>query len=118
MPSDIDVVITETREIESLLSKYFDSEGRGLHQKITSASSSLDASLVKKLRWIATIRNKVVHENNFEIPNRDSYIKACEECKNLLQRTPDSIGFFGNFDIDYKLVAVIATMIFVLILVH
>lgn len=118
MSSDIDVVITESKEIETLLSKYFDAEGRGLHQKITNASPSLDASLVKKLRWIATIRNKVVHEVDFEIPNRESYIRACNECKKLLQKTPDNIGFLCGFDIDYKLVVTIVAMILIVIIVY
>ena len=50
----------------------------GLHEKI-STSKNLPNQLVKDMRFLATIRNKLIHERGFDsIPDRDGFIKTFE----------------------------------------
>lgn len=67
----ISTAVKKAKEIETLLAENFEAEGKGLHQKITSAGPYLPVEMQKKLRWIATIRNKMVHEEGFE----DEFLK-------------------------------------------
>jgi|GEM_PF-6422559 len=48
--------------IENLLSE-LDAEGMGLHEKVTFLKSILDKNTKKNIRFIASIRNQVMHEN-------------------------------------------------------
>lgn len=50
--------------------------GKGLHEYISSVGERLPASVVKRLRYIASVRNKVVHED-LDIPNIEDYRRAC-----------------------------------------
>lgn len=79
-PSDIELVIRYSRALESLLGKRLGATGTGLHEKITSVEKRLGEPLVKRLRWIATIRNKVVHEEGFALPNAAAYEAVCKKC--------------------------------------
>lgn len=63
----IEDVVLLTREIESLLDN-LGATGRGLHEKLTSVENRLNLQTVKKMRWIATMRNKTMHEHKF--PNQ------------------------------------------------
>ena len=51
----------------------------GLYEKVTSVESLLPQELVRKLRWIATVRNKVVHEADFDIENPTEFRESCEQ---------------------------------------
>ncbi|KAH9261127.1 hypothetical protein BASA81_000831 [Batrachochytrium salamandrivorans] len=64
---DLTLVIVSSKHLEKLLEEKFDAEGKGLHEKITSAKH-LPEDLKRKLRRIATIRNKLVHEGWFTCP--------------------------------------------------
>jgi hypothetical protein len=78
--SDIELAITKVKVLESLLEQAFGATGKGLHEKVTSAQDKLPPALVKKLRFIATVRNKIVHESNYqEIDDRAGFIRACDE---------------------------------------
>lgn len=57
-------ILDYTTQIESLLTK-LGATGRGMHEKLDSIESKIELSMVKKIRWIATLRNKAVHEENF-----------------------------------------------------
>jgi hypothetical protein len=61
-------------------------QGRGLHEKITSIESMIDSSVVNKIRYIATIRNKVLHEDGFDL-DQDSmshFETACDQVEMAL----------------------------------
>jgi hypothetical protein len=77
--SDIELVIERCKALESLLEHKLGAEGRGMHEKVSSVENRLPPDLVKKLRFIGTIRNKVVHEAGYSLQNRDEFIKACDE---------------------------------------
>jgi hypothetical protein len=68
--SSIELAIRYCKQIESLLEQQFAAEGRGLHEKVSSVEDVISRRpRASKLRWIATLRNKVVHEDGFEIEN-------------------------------------------------
>lgn len=56
-------IIKISQELEKTLERKFGAEGRGLHEKLTSVESKVAPEIRKKVRLIATIRNKAVHED-------------------------------------------------------
>ncbi|HEY1191925.1 MAG TPA: hypothetical protein VGE74_30120, partial [Gemmata sp.] len=62
--SDIELAVTRTKALESLLEQALGATGKGLHEKVTSVQARLSPGLVKKLRFVATVRNKIVHESH------------------------------------------------------
>ncbi len=86
MQSDIDIVVTQSKTLEALLEQKFGATGRGLHEKLSSIEYQLEAGLVKNIRWIATMRNKVVHEN-FQLTNQNDFLKSCQRALEGLQNS-------------------------------
>ena len=77
---DTELVIHSAKELEFLLEEHFRATGKGLHEKISSVENRLPPALVRKMRWLATIRNKLVHERGFtHIPDRAAFIEAFDE---------------------------------------
>lgn len=93
--SDIDLVITKSKQLEQALQDKFGANGRGLHEKVASVESQLDTALVKKLRWIATLRNKVVHEE-FELPSQTEYTAACDDALKKISALPHTLAIINN----------------------
>jgi len=60
----IEVAVKASRRLESLLEAKFGATGRGLHEKLTSVESRIPEELRRSIRWVATVRNKVVHEDD------------------------------------------------------
>lgn len=87
MASDIETVIEHSKAIEQILSERFGATGRGLHEKANSVANQLDEPTIKTLRWIATMRNKVVHEN-FSLPNQNDFINSAQRVCEKLQSMP------------------------------
>ena len=83
--SDIELAVKYSRYLEFLLEKRLGATGTGLHEKVTSVEKRLGEPLVKRLRWIATLRNKVVHEEGFALPNAAEYQAVCKKCTEELQ---------------------------------
>ena len=82
MMSDIELAITKAKALESLLEQVFNATGKGLHEKVTSVQGRLSPPLVKKLRFVATVRNKIVHESDYQqIDDRAGFIRACDEAE-------------------------------------
>src|SRR5215212_8436118 len=80
--SDIELTITRVKALESLLEQVVGATGKGLHEKVTSVQSKLSPALVKKLRFVATVRNKIVHESDYkQIDDRDGFVRACDEAE-------------------------------------
>ena len=86
MQSDIDIVVTQSKTLEALLEQKFGATGRGLHEKLSSIEYQLEAGLVKNIRWIATLRNKVVHEN-FQLTNQNDFLRSCQRALEGLQNS-------------------------------
>ncbi|ASK56779.1 DUF4145 domain-containing protein [Vibrio cholerae] len=89
--SEIEQVVLRTRKLETLLREQYHAEGKGLHQLITSCEERLPHDVIKKLRYVATIRNKVVHEDDYRLDDRKAFLAVCQECEDGL--TPRSGKF-------------------------
>jgi hypothetical protein len=88
--SHYEVVIGRCKKLERLLEEGMGANGRGLHEKVTSVQGKLPPALVKRLRFIATVRNKLVHESaGDKIDDVAGYKQACdlaeEELKQLIK---------------------------------
>lgn len=59
---DIDTAVRGARQLEGLLEQRFGAQGRGLHEKLSSVEAQIPLPVVKQIRWIASLRNRVVHE--------------------------------------------------------
>lgn len=78
---DLSLVIFSAKELEQVLEQHFEGTGKGLHEKISSATG-LSEDLKRRLRRIATIRNKLVHEVGFDhIPDRTRFKAEFESSK-------------------------------------
>ena len=83
---DLALVVSASKELESILEKEFNAHGKGLHEYVTSVEKYLTPSLVKKMRFLATIRNKLVHERGFDkIPDKAAFIQTFETAEHELQ---------------------------------
>ncbi len=89
--SDIEKVVMRTRTIEKLLRTQYHAEGKGLHQLISSCEERLPHDVIAKLRYIATVRNKIVHEEDFQLDDRKGFMAVCDYCEKEL--TPRSSRF-------------------------
>lgn len=85
--SDIDSVIRYSKKLEKRLEQHYGANGRGLHEKASSVESQLTASTLKSLRWVATMRNKVVHEDDFQLDNLSEFERTCERLLSELGET-------------------------------
>ncbi|MGR5322202.1 hypothetical protein [Vibrio sp. DNB22_19_1] len=68
--SSYEIVIENSKDLEGRLAK-IGATGKGLHEKTSSVSGLLPAELVKELRAVATIRNKLVHEEDFSLTHNE-----------------------------------------------
>ncbi len=71
-------IISLTRKIEARLEK-MGASGNGIHSKVSSIEKKLDKELIKKLRWIATIRNNAMHAHKFKIDDFYDFKESCKE---------------------------------------
>lgn len=100
--NDFELVIRATKDLEHLLETGFGAPAGktvGLHDKITAAQTShgLSTETVKKLRYLVTIRNKMVHDHGFNsLPDRKhfarSYDSAERELRDKLKGSSSSSG--------------------------
>ena len=85
--SDIDLAVRRSKRLEARLRRNFGVEGRGLHELIDAADRkrALPPTLTRKLRFVATIRNKIVHDTDYtRIDDRDGFVSACEQAEREL----------------------------------
>jgi hypothetical protein len=74
--SQIELAVTLSRRLETLLEQKHKAVGKGLHEKVSSIEGNLSADLVKSLRYIATMRNSVVHQEGFVIDDQARFSAA------------------------------------------
>ena len=77
--SDLKAILDSTKKIEALIEQRLGGSGRGLHEKLSNAKVRIPEPLTKKIRYIASIRNKTVHEDGFEIEDMGRFLKTCEQ---------------------------------------
>ncbi|OOF09282.1 MULTISPECIES: DUF4145 domain-containing protein [Salinivibrio] len=78
---EVAVVIKHSRRLESLLRQHYHADGKGLHQLVDSCQKRLPNDVIGKLRFVATIRNKVVHEEGFEVDDLRQFVSVCKACE-------------------------------------
>ncbi len=61
--SQIEIAVLASKKIEALLRDGFGAQGRGLHEYLANIEHRLPAAVVKKGRYIASLRNQVVHHD-------------------------------------------------------
>lgn len=64
MSAERATILEKAIRIEALLAS-LGGNGRGIHEKLTSIEQQLDQNMIKKIRRVASIRNKAAHEINF-----------------------------------------------------
>ena len=84
-----DSINQRTKEIGAILIKLFQAEGRGLHELITSCEKRLSPLALCGLRRVATIRNRLFHEESFTIDKVPEDFDAL--CKELIEYIPNSV---------------------------
>ncbi|MFC3679090.1 hypothetical protein [Bacterioplanoides pacificum] len=77
--SIIEQVINHTKKAEHILETHFKAEGRGMHEKLSHAERYIPAPLLKKLRYVATIRNKMMHEHDFELSEPEIFLDTARK---------------------------------------
>jgi hypothetical protein len=78
--SFLEAVIQKTKRLEGLLEERYQAVGRGLHEKATSIEHKLDSNTLKQIRFIASVRNKLVHEDGYRFDdNEGDFLKKCDE---------------------------------------
>ena len=83
-------IIESVKRIETLLAQRHGATGRGLHTKVDSVREALPADLVKQLRWIATMRNKTMHEEGFFPKDMPGLRRAMLDCTLRLEQSGDA----------------------------
>ncbi|PSC72633.1 hypothetical protein C2E20_3848 [Micractinium conductrix] len=85
--NDYELVIRSSKDLEYILEAYLGAQGKGLHEKCSSVQQYLTPALVKKIRYLATIRNKLVHERQFHhIPDRPRFVENYQIAERELQQ--------------------------------
>lgn len=75
-------LLEEIKDVENLLDD-IEAEGNTLHQKIDSVRNRIDIKYINKLRWMSTIRNKILHGGHISI-DVTAFKRAIEETKSYL----------------------------------
>ena len=85
---EIAIVVKKSKRLESLLKTHYHAEGKGLHSLVSSIEERLPHDVINKLRFIATIRNKTVHEDGYKVEDMKRFLLVCKACeKELLPRS-------------------------------
>ena len=87
MQSDIEVVINASKRLEALLEQRLGATGRGLHEKVSSVEQRLDVQVARDLRFLATVRNQLVHEGDRHgLDDRQRFEEVVERCAEALSQ--------------------------------
>lgn len=85
MASDLDLAVGWSKRFEGELERRFNARGRGLHEKLDSVRDDLPPGVVRDLRLVATVRNRIVHESGYaRIEGRREFLAACRRARRAL----------------------------------
>ena len=69
-----------TQTLEQLLETRYHAQGRGLHEKLSSVETQIPKRVQKRIRFIATMRNKATHEDvNIASERYSAIVQAYDE---------------------------------------
>eukprot|EP01013_Petalomonas_cantuscygni_P010770 TRINITY_DN23984_c0_g1_i1.p1 TRINITY_DN23984_c0_g1~~TRINITY_DN23984_c0_g1_i1.p1 ORF type:complete len:125 (+),score=9.99 TRINITY_DN23984_c0_g1_i1:135-509(+) len=86
--NDFELIIRATKELEFILESHFgvpaNDKTVGLHEKISRArcrnGQPLPDDVVRQLRYLVTIRNRLVHDRSFNaIPDRPAFVASFDK---------------------------------------
>lgn len=98
--NDYELVIQTSKDLEHFLEEEFYCKGKGLHEKLNDFEiqyrnsaifpnttwQTIQKDLISPIRYLATIRNKLIHQVDFKkIPDRDVFIQKYEKAQSTLQ---------------------------------
>ncbi|WP_220452546.1 peptidoglycan-binding protein [Colwellia sp. RSH04] len=75
--SYIESAVRGSKRIEAILRDGFDAKGKGLHEYLSDVEHRIPIDIVRKARFIASVRNKVVHQDE-EIFDIDEFNQSVE----------------------------------------
>ena len=81
-----ELVIKQSKHFEVLLKTHFGATGKGLHQLVSSIEKALPKDLIRDLRKIATIRNKLIHEQGYDSIDETTFNQACASADPKLRK--------------------------------
>ena len=82
-------VVQRTRKLERLLEEKLQASGKGLHEKATSVEHKLDSDLVGQIRFIASVRNKLMHVDGYVFDGKESdFLGKCDDAIRRLEKQP------------------------------
>jgi len=108
--SAIDLAVTRSQRLEKRLERDFGATGKGLHQKVSDVEADLPADLVRRLRLVATVRNKVVHESA-RMDDKPRFVDAAESAERELiaiVKARGGRGIFGKLKVLAVLILIAA----------
>lgn len=108
--ADIEQVVIVTRKLEELLKTQYHAEGKGLHQLISSCESRLPHEVIPTLHYIATIRNKLLHEDGYVLEDRKQFFKQSDWC--IKELTPRAGRFIWRTAWSVLLLITLGCLIF------
>lgn len=75
----IEQAIGYSKTIESILETQYGATGRGLHDKLTRVEGRVPPETARKLRFVASVRNKLVHEEGYACDDPEGFLRACRD---------------------------------------
>lgn len=110
--SDLDLAIRRSKRLERRLRDGLGATGRGLHEMVSSVEKKLPNDLVRKLRFIATLRNKLVHDLDYhKLDDRRGFVRACDESEREIDQLAGP-GMRGSFRLAiFVAVAIVAILV-------
>ena len=74
--NDFELAVRSNKALCGRLKRALGADGDGLHDCVSSVQGRLGEALVRDLRYVATLRNKLVHEEGFDrLPDRGAFVE-------------------------------------------
>lgn len=84
--TDLNKIIAGAKSIERILTEQFGGTGRGMREKLDSARYQIPQPLQQRIAYLARVRNRSVHEEDFVLEDSDDYLGKCQAvCAELQQ---------------------------------
>ncbi len=111
--SDIDLAVRRSKRLERLLRDGIGARGKGLHELTSSVERKLPVDVVRRLRFVATLRNKIVHDLDYtRLDDRPGFVQACDLAEKELERLAGP-GVRDSWRLTILVVIVLATFMLV-----
>lgn len=86
--TDLKMLVDAVKRAETLLESKFGASGRGLYEKLDSVRANVPAKLHGTIRYMATVRNKAMHEDGYEIDDFGAYMEKANWVNVELEKGP------------------------------